>query len=269
MYVKMFKSIFDGSLYGQFEPTVVFMAMLVIAEREGIVDMTPQAIAARCGYPLKIVQRGIAELEKPDRDSRTPDEEGRRIVRLEESRAWGWRITNYEKYEQIRSAEERRLYFRMKKREQRAKSAMSTDVPDVHNVHQSPSGRPEIAAVFEHWKSTWGHPKAALDVKRSALIARALKGYSWEALCEAISGYRNSPHHTGSNERNTVYDDIGLLLRDSAHIDAGLRFYETPPNLSSKLTQHNVAVLAAWKPTESDNERDGRAEVSHDLGKLG
>jgi hypothetical protein len=133
MYVKIFKSIFDGSLYGQFEPTVVFMAMLVIAEREGIVDMTRQAIAARCGYPIDIVERGIIELEKPDPQSRTPDEDGRRIVRLEETRDWGWRITNYEKYEKIRSAEERREYFRIKKREQRAKSTK-----DVHTVHQSP-----------------------------------------------------------------------------------------------------------------------------------
>lgn len=133
MYVKMFKSIFDGSLYGQFEPTVVFMAMLVIAEREGIVDMTREAIAARCGYPLDIVERGITELEKPDPQSRTPDEDGRRLVRLEDSRNWGWRITNYEKYEKIRSAEERREYFRLKKREQRAKSTT-----DVHTVHQSP-----------------------------------------------------------------------------------------------------------------------------------
>jgi hypothetical protein len=145
MYVKMFRSIFDGSLYGQFEPTVVFMAMLVIAEREGVVDMTPQAIAARCGYPLEIVQRGIAELEKPDPQSRTPDEEGRRIVRLEETRDWGWRITNYEKYEKIRSAEERREYFRLKKREQRAKmSTLSTTSPhcpppNLHpNLHPKP-----------------------------------------------------------------------------------------------------------------------------------
>jgi hypothetical protein len=138
MYVKMFKSIFDGSLYGQFEPTVVFMAMLVIAEREGIVDMTPEAIAARCGFPLAVVQRGIVELEKADPRSRTPDEDGRRIVRLEESREWGWRITNYEKYEKIRSAEERREYFRLKKREQRAK--LSTN--SVHTVHHSPPLNP-------------------------------------------------------------------------------------------------------------------------------
>lgn len=152
MYVKMFKSIFDGSLYGQFEPTVVFMAMLVIAEREGIVDMTPKAIAARCGYPLDIVERGIAELEKPDPSSRTPDEDGRRIMRLEESRDWGWRITNYEKYEKIRSAEERREYFRMKKREQRAKakdqemSTLSTTSP--HCPPPNPNLKPQPKRIL-------------------------------------------------------------------------------------------------------------------------
>lgn len=144
----MFRSIFDGSLYGQFEPTIVFMAMLVIAEREGIVDMTPEAIAAKCGYPLDIVQRGIIELEKPDSRSRTPDEEGRRIVKLEDTRDWGWRITNYEKYEKIRSAEERREYFRLKKQEQRAKAKMSTPVHTVHqspppNLHPNPKTQPE------------------------------------------------------------------------------------------------------------------------------
>lgn len=140
----MFKSIFDGSLYGQFEPTVVFMAMLVIAEREGIVDMTPEAIAARCGYPLNIVLRGIAELEKPDPRSRTPDEDGRRIIRLEEGRDWGWRLTNYEKYEKIRSAEERREYFRLKKKEQRAKIKASEMSTSVHTVHQSPPPNPNL-----------------------------------------------------------------------------------------------------------------------------
>jgi hypothetical protein len=166
----MFKSIFDGSLYGQFEPTVVFMAMLVIAEREGIVDMTRQAIAARCGFPINIVERGIAELEKPDPQSRTPDEDGRRIIRLEETRDWGWRITNYEKYEKIRSAEERREYFRLKKREQRAK--LST--PNVHTVHQSPP--PNL------------HPKPQLKNSESESVKDAISGERFEELRKKVGG---------------------------------------------------------------------------------
>lgn len=126
-----------------------------------------------------------------------------------------------------------------------------------------------VVRIFEHWKSVWNHPRAALDLKRSAAITRALKGYAPEDLCTAISGYRNSPHHTGQNDRQTVYDDIGLLLRDSAHIDAGIRFAENPQALTSDLANHNVAVLKQWTPSESRDETGRRGEISSDNGSVG
>lgn len=49
-------------------------------------------------------------MEQPDPYSRTEGEEGRRIVRLDDHRPWGWRIVNHEKYRRIRSEEERREY---------------------------------------------------------------------------------------------------------------------------------------------------------------
>lgn len=131
MYAKVFRSIFDGSLYGHFEATIVFLAMLVLADKDGSVDMTAEKLAAACGYPIDIVEKGLAELQQPDPRSRTPDEDGRRITLLHEA-GWGWQIVNYAKYRDIRSTEDRREYFRIKKQEQRAASK------NVHNVHQSP-----------------------------------------------------------------------------------------------------------------------------------
>lgn len=89
-------------------------------------------------------------------------------------------------------------------------------------------GRSRIDEVFDHWKQTWDHPKAMLDVKRRRLIELRLKSYSVRDLCDAISGYRNSPHHCGTNDRHTVYDSIELLLRDNGHVDAGLAFTRGP-----------------------------------------
>ncbi len=136
VYVKLFTSIFDGSLYGKFEPTVTFIAMLALADEKGVVDMTPEAIAAKSGFPLDIVRTGIEQLELPDPRSRTKTEEcqGRRILRLDPERDWGWLITNYTKYRQIRTAEERREYFRQYKAQARAaqKSAVSTESTEVH-----------------------------------------------------------------------------------------------------------------------------------------
>ena len=74
MYVKLFTSIFDGSLYGQFEPTVTFIAMLALADEKGVVDMTPEAIAAKSGFPIDVVRKGIEQIAFPDPRSRTKTE---------------------------------------------------------------------------------------------------------------------------------------------------------------------------------------------------
>lgn len=84
----------------------------------------------------------------------------------------------------------------------------------------------DVQAVFDHWRAEHKHANAQLDQKRLKLIRVALKSYSAEQLCQAISGYKNSPHHMGQNDRKTVYDDIELFLRDAKHIDAGLKFAE-------------------------------------------
>lgn len=86
-----------------------------------------------------------------------------------------------------------------------------------------------VERVFEHWRSEYQHPRAALDPKRRRVIQAALKAHDEATLRTAISGYRNSPHHMGENERRTVYDDIEIFLRDAKHIEAGLRFARGPP----------------------------------------
>lgn len=111
-----------------------------------------------------------------------------------------------------------------------------------------------IGKVFDHWRSVHHHVRAALDDKRRKIIREALKHYSEADLCQSISGYLNSPHHMGRNDRNTVYTDLELLLRDSGQVDAGLKFYDQPPrtDLSAK-TRANVAAIADWKPPELRN----------------
>lgn len=125
----------------------------------------------------------------------------------------------------------------------------------------------DVDVVFDHWRKVLNHPKTHLDPKRTATIKRALRsGYTAEDLCEAVSGYLNSPHHMGQNKKSTVYDGLDLLLRDSDHIDAGLRMFREPPELSSELTQHNVSVLKDFVPSELRNASNGFEQVSVDDG---
>lgn len=98
MYGKLFTSMWDGSLYGQLEASATLMACVTLCNAEGVLDMTPEAISGRTGWPLEFIRRGIEALERPDGRSRTPDDDGRRLSRLDDHRDWGWVIVNYEKY---------------------------------------------------------------------------------------------------------------------------------------------------------------------------
>jgi hypothetical protein len=121
MFVKVFDQIFDSSIVEDYSIRHVFMDLLVLADRHGEIDMTAEAIARRTNVPLSKVKDAIEKLAAPDATSRTPDEEGRRLVLLDDHRDWGWRIVNYERYRDIRDEEARRAYFREYKRKQRGK----------------------------------------------------------------------------------------------------------------------------------------------------
>ena len=112
MYGKLFVQMYDGTLAtrGPWQALVTFQQLVILADRDGIVDMTVEAIARRTTIPEEVIRLGIEHLEKPDPESRSPAEEGRRIVRLSDTRPWGWRLVNYQLYCKIRTEEDRREY---------------------------------------------------------------------------------------------------------------------------------------------------------------
>ena len=137
MYGKIFESIYDGSLYGEFEAIVVFKAMIVLADENGQLDMSPQSMAGRTSYPLEIVKKGLSVLQKPDPDSRQPGHEGRRIIPLENGRAFGWQIVNYQYYRNLASREAKKEADRVRIAEKRSKDKASSNVAGCRNVSQN------------------------------------------------------------------------------------------------------------------------------------
>jgi hypothetical protein len=160
----LFGSMWQGSLYGRFEASAVFMVFLSLSDRDGHVDMTPEAIAGTCGWPLDFIKSGISELEKPDPRSRTPDEDGRRIVLLEEHRDWGWQITNYGKYRDEMRSVDRREYLRQKKAEQRARQRKSTSQPSSTGDNQfQPIAEAEADSRSRSEKNTTASAKPTVE----------------------------------------------------------------------------------------------------------
>lgn len=121
VFVKLFAQIFDSSIAENYELRHFFEDMLKLADIDGVVDMTPEAISRRINLPLEKVVVFLEELQKPDPKSRSPENEGRRIMPLDSHRDWGWVITNYQHYRALRDEEARRAYFRDAKRKEREK----------------------------------------------------------------------------------------------------------------------------------------------------
>jgi hypothetical protein len=112
VYAKIFTSIFDGSMRGHSDLILVFVNMLCHADQDGMVDRHWRAIADETGLTHDQVRSAVAALEGPDGESRSRNDDGRRIRRIDPERDWGWEIINYKHYRQLRSAEERREYLR-------------------------------------------------------------------------------------------------------------------------------------------------------------
>jgi hypothetical protein len=259
-YTPAFSSIYDGTLFGKWPTAVVWASLLPLIDAQGEINLSYEAIAGRTGWPMDLLKRGIDELMQPDPGSRSGAEEGRRMVLLNpEQRSWGWRIVNVRVYrdrasgkDQVtdgRNAEKVKRY-----KERHRKTPTDTDghrrtpsdtysdsdsdsdsdtnknrkTPSESLVPQKRDAGP-AERVFDHWRSEFRHPKAVLDAKRRKVIAAALASFDEATVCSAISGYKLSPHHMGENDQRTVYDDIGLLLRDVAHIESGLNFARAPP----------------------------------------
>jgi hypothetical protein len=128
MYVKLFASLYQGTLRGKSDGILVFTNLLAHADQSGRVDIHPRAIAEEVGLSEDSVRVALGFLEAVDEESRSPENEGRRIVLLDGHRAWGWQIVNYGKYRAIKNEDDRREQNRLAQERWRSKQAPVSDV---------------------------------------------------------------------------------------------------------------------------------------------
>jgi hypothetical protein len=122
MYGKVFSSLFTGSMRGHPTLQLVFVYMITNATKEGVCDFMPQCIADATGMKVEQINKAITVLEGEDVMSRTVRDNGRRIVKLDDNRPWGWQIVNYDMYRSIASKQDMREAERLRKQQYRAKN---------------------------------------------------------------------------------------------------------------------------------------------------
>lgn len=109
-YGKHYTTMYSGSMFGCGAMNFAMMGYVLSnfrASREhgATVELNPKLLAAIFGESVKEIESSIKFLCSPDKESRTKEEEGRRLVRLGE---FEYRVVNGAKYRAQRDDENRR-----------------------------------------------------------------------------------------------------------------------------------------------------------------
>lgn len=101
-FTKLFSSITESTIWVEDNETrIVWIAMLAMADRKGRVWGSIPGLANRARVSVDGCRKAIQTFLSPDPDSRTKEEEGRRIREID----GGWQLINYLKYREIRDQE--------------------------------------------------------------------------------------------------------------------------------------------------------------------
>ncbi len=206
MYSKIFRQIYDGTLADDWRALVTFQQLLILADEQGVVDMTPGAIHRTTGIPIDIIEPGLVKLAQPDQHSRSAAEEGRRIVSIDPDRPWGWRLVNYVYYRNLATKEEKRQKDRERIAEKRKLSQPVADcrtpslsVADVAHTDTDTEAELDTEAKTEQPSQDLAtldlatnqdllpvdQPKKNLGTTRAREAKPAPTSETWDAYCVA------------------------------------------------------------------------------------
>jgi hypothetical protein len=119
------------------------------------VELNDEELADCIGESVEKIREAITKLEEPDARSRTPDEEGRRIVKVAQ---FSYRVVNGAHYQRLIDDEARRAYWRERKAESRERhkseephEPASAPPPESHETAPAPPAVRAIAPTKEEY----------------------------------------------------------------------------------------------------------------------
>ena len=122
-YTKLFNSIVTSTIWTEDDKTrIVWITMLALADQNGEVHASIPGLARLSAVTLEDAESSIGKLLSPDKYSRTPDHEGRRIVKID----GGWELLNHAKYRLMASKEDAKVTNAARQKRHRERNATVT-----------------------------------------------------------------------------------------------------------------------------------------------
>ena len=209
-FTKLFSSITESTVWCEPDRTrLVWITMLAMADRYGRVWGSIPGLANRARVPVEDARLAITTFLSPDPDSRSPEQEGRRITEID----GGWQLINHQKYRVLRDEEERRRQNREAKARQRKK--VSQGQPKVSQGQ--PTGQPiadaETDAETEKTKIYISSPSPTK--KKSSRKSLLPANFT---ISDAIKTWAKEHGYTRLNERLDHFKDTAIA-RGYEYID--------------------------------------------------
>lgn len=102
-YSKLFSGLVTSSVWCLDNATLrVWIAMLALKNVKGDVEGSIPGFASLARISVEEMRKAVGILSSPDPDSRTTDQEGRRILPI----PGGWHVVNHEKYRNMGQSQE-------------------------------------------------------------------------------------------------------------------------------------------------------------------
>jgi hypothetical protein len=122
-YTKLFNSIVTSTIWTEDDKTrILWITMLALADQNGEVHASIPGLARLAGIDMESTEKAIECFLSPDPYSRTPDNEGRRIAKID----GGWELLNHAKYRKMASKEDSKAATAERVRRHRHRNAPVT-----------------------------------------------------------------------------------------------------------------------------------------------
>lgn len=160
-FTKLFSSITESTVWCEPHSTVrVWIAMLAKADHAGRVFAAIPGLAHLSRVTTEECETAIETFLSPDKYSRTPDFEGRRIERID----GGWRLLNHAKYRQLRDEEtvkeSKRNYINARREKEREQASGVENVEQSRPLYTHAEAEAEVDTDKARSKSKSGAPSA-------------------------------------------------------------------------------------------------------------
>jgi len=122
-YTKLFNSIVTSTIWTEDDKTrIVWITMLAIADQNGEVQASIPGLARLAAVSISDAEIAISKFLGPDPYSRTPENDGRRIAKID----GGWELLNHAKYRRMASLAEAKEANSERQRRHRERNASVT-----------------------------------------------------------------------------------------------------------------------------------------------